>query len=156
MKFKIRTNLATGILFGIINIILVLLVPSQIAVPKYSNGGPSPRIIPYMVLGGMLICCAGLIIQSLIFKKDDVVEYEFKLEKPALIMIALMIVFGVLMVKVSFTIAIIVVLPLMLFFYGERKIPVYVLTILAGIGVYFLFLKVFNISLPSLGILGIL
>ena len=148
---KIKTNLVTGIMFSVISIILLLLVPSQISVPKFNNGGPSPRAIPYIVLIGILICGILLIIQSLVFKKDDIVTYNFKLEKPALIMIGIMILFCIIMVNLGFILAVLITLPIMLYYYGERKISVYIVTLIGGLAVYFLFVNVFNIFLPKLG-----
>lgn len=148
---KIRTNLVCGILFAILSIVFITLVPSQIAVPAYDNGGPSPRIIPYLVLSGILLCSIGLIIQSVVFKKDKVVVYDIKLEKASLIMIGLMILFGVVMLNFGFIIGVIVVLPMMLFALGEKKPFIYIFTVAGGIGVYYLFIEVFNISLPVIG-----
>ena len=148
---KIKINLTSGILFAIISIILIQLVPSQIAVPAFKTGGPSPRVIPYLVLYGMLICSIGLIVQSLIFKKDKVKYFDIKVEKASLIMIALMSLFGTLMIKLGFVVAVVVVLPMMLYAYGERKPLVYIFTLFGGISVYLLFINVFNISLPKIG-----
>lgn len=148
---KIKTNLVTGIFFSIISIILILLVPSQISIPKFSSGGPSPRAIPYLVLGGMLICSICLIIQSLFLKKEEETIFNFKLEKAAIIMIGIMILFSIIMIKLGFLIAVAIGLPMMLFVYGERKPQVYIFTVLGGIVVYYLFLNIFNISLPGIG-----
>ncbi|MCL7748851.1 tripartite tricarboxylate transporter TctB family protein [Halalkalibacter alkaliphilus] len=148
---KIRTNLLSGIIFGIISIVFILLVPSQVAVPTFNNGGPSPRIIPYIVLYGMLICSVALIIQSLVFKKERIVVLDFKIEKASLIVLVIMILFGIVMLNFGFIISVIVVLPILLFILRERKPFIYGFTIFGGIGVYYLFTKVFNITLPVFG-----
>jgi hypothetical protein len=148
---NIKTNLATGMLFSVISIILILLVPSQISVPKFSSGGPSPRAIPYMVLIGILICSICLIIQSAVFKKEEPTFFNIKTEKAAIIIMGIMTLFTIIMIKLGFLIAVVVVLPMMLFVYGERKPSVYIITLLGGIAVYYLFLNVFNISLPRFG-----
>ena len=148
---KIRTNLLSGIIFGILSVTLILLVPSQVAVPAFDTGGPSPRIIPYIVLYGMLICSVALIVQSLVFKKESIIVFDFKIEKASLIILAIMILFGTVMLKFGFIVSVIVVLPIMLFVLRERKPFIYGYTLLGGIGVYFLFTKVFNITLPPFG-----
>ena len=148
---KIRTNLVSGIIFGIFSIIFILLVPSQIPVPVYENGGPSPRIIPYIVLVGILICSVALIIQSLVFKKERIIVFDLKIEKAALTILGIMILFGVVMVKLGFIVSVVGVLPILLFVLGERKPFIYGFTIVGGIGVYYLFMEVFNISLPMFG-----
>ena len=148
---QIKSNLVSGIAFAIISIILILLVPSQVPVPAYDNGGPSPRMIPYMVLYGILICSIGLMIQSVIFKKEKIIVFDFKLEKASVVILGLMILFGVLTINFGFIIGAVVALPLMLFAMGERKPFIYIFTIVGGIGVYYLFVEVFNIFLPVIG-----
>lgn len=150
-KMKIRTNLVSGILFAILSVIFIALVPSQVAIPAYDNGGPSPRIIPYLVLYGILLCSIGLIIQSLVFKKEKIVEFDLNIEWASIKMIVLMILFGVVMLNFGFIIGVAVVLPMMLYTLGERKPFIYLFTVAGGIGVYYLFIEVFNISLPVIG-----
>lgn len=148
---KIRTNLMSGIIFGIMSLIFIALVPSQVAIPTYDNGGPSPRIIPYMVLYGILICSICLIIQSVVFKKEKIIIFDMKVEKSSLIILGLMLLFGIVMLNFGFIIGVVVALPMMLFAFGEKKPFIYVFTIAGGIGVYYLFINVFNISLPVFG-----
>lgn len=148
---NIKSNLVSGIIFGISSIILILLVPSQIAIPTYDNGGPSPRIIPYFVLFGILICSLGLIIQSVAFKKEKVIVFDIKVEKAALIFLGLIILFGTIVLNFGFIVGVVLVLPMMLFALGERKPFIYVFTVAGGIGVYYLFINIFNISLPVFG-----
>ncbi|RSK25712.1 tripartite tricarboxylate transporter TctB family protein [Bacillus sp. HMF5848] len=148
---KIRTNLTSGIVFAIFSIIFILLVPSQVSIPAYDNGGPSPRIIPYIVLWGTLICSIGLIIQSLVFKKEKIIEFNFKVEKAALIILGIILLFGTIMLTFGFILAVVIVLPLMLYALGERKPFIYGFTVLGGVGVYYLFIEIFNITLPMFG-----
>jgi putative tricarboxylic transport membrane protein len=148
---KIRTNLLSGIVFGLFSIIFILLVPSQVPVPAFDNGGPSPRIIPYIILGGILICSITLIIQSLVFKKEHIIVFDFKVEKSALITLGIMLLFGIVMLKFGFIVSVVTVLPIMLYALGERKPFIYGFTVLGGIGVYYLFIEVFNITLPAIG-----
>lgn len=148
---KIRTNLVSGIVFGVLSLALILITPKEVSVPAFNNGGPSPRVIPYIVLIGTLICSVGLVIQSLVFKKEKIFYFDFEKEKASFINLAIMILFGIIMLKFGFIAGVIVVLPIMLYSLGERKPFIYIFTILLGIGVYFLFTKVFNISLPALG-----
>lgn len=148
---KIKTNLTSGIIIGIFSIVFLLLVQKEVPIPAYDNGGPSPRIIPYLVLSGMLLCSVGLIIESLVFKIEKIKEYDIKIEKTSIIMLLNIILFGILMLNFGFLIGVFVALPLMLFALGERKPFIYIFTILGGIGVYYLFLEVFNISLPRIG-----
>lgn len=148
---NIRTNLLAGIFFGILSLALIFIIPSQIQIPAFDNGGPSPRLIPYMVLIGIFISSIGLIFQSVIFKKEKFFYYDFKKEKAGIITLFIISLFGFLMIKLGFLIAIFISLPIMIYYLGERKIHVYIIDLIIGVGIYFLFIKIFNISLPIFG-----
>lgn len=140
---------------GAFSIIMLIILPSQVRVPAFDSGAPSPRIIPAICLVGMLICSVALIIQSLVFKKGKIFEFEWSFEKTALLMILLLCVYTVLIINIGFTIATIIIFPIVLFYCGERKPPIYIFTVLAGIGVFFLFKYVFHVSLPTFPGLGV-
>ena len=57
-------------------------------------------------------------------------------------------------IYLGFVIASVVIFPLLLVYCGERKPPIYIFTIAAGIGIFFLFKYVFHVSLPALPFLG--
>lgn len=146
---KIRTNLVTGIVMGIASIILLLMVPSQVPVPAYDSGAPSPRIIPIIVLSGILISSIGLILQSLVFKREKIMVFDLKQELPAIILIGMICVFTVVIIQLGFIAGILVFFPALLWYMGERKPLVYVISIIIGVLIYFLFAQVFHISLPT-------
>ena len=52
-KFKIKTNLVSGVIMGVAALLLIILLPSQVRVPTYDSGAPSPRIIPGICLAMM-------------------------------------------------------------------------------------------------------
>lgn len=133
---------------GLVSITLLIVLPTEVRVPAYDSGAPSPRIIPTLALSGMLISSVILLIQSLVLKKEKIYEFDMKKELPVIILIALMCVFSFLIIKIGFIAAVVLVFPLILFYFGERKPPIYLFTLAAGIGVYFLFKFVLNISLP--------
>lgn len=146
---KIKTNLWSGIIFGIISIVLLIMVPNQVRLPKFDSGAPSPRIIPYIIIVGMLICSIGLLAQSLIFKKEEIFVFDIKKELPAIIIIGILGIFTVLVVYAGYLVAVVVLFIMLLYYLGERKPVVYIVSVIGGVLVYFLFLKVFNISLPE-------
>ena len=78
VKFKIKTYFWSGLIMGLFSIAMLAVMPSQVRLPMYDSGAPSPRIIPGICLVGILICSAVLLIQSLIFKKDKVMEFDWK------------------------------------------------------------------------------
>jgi len=135
---------------GIVSIVLLLLVPSQIRVPAFDTGAPSPRIIPTVVFIGMLICSTVLIIQSLVFKKDDIFFFDIKKELPAIILLAMICGFAFVIVQFGFIPAILIFFPAVLFFMGERKPFIYLFTLAAGFLVFLLFTRVFTVPLPSI------
>ena len=148
-KIKIKTNLWSGIIMGIISLVLLLVLPDQVRVPAFDSGAPSPRIIPTIYLVIMLFCSVVLIIQSVVFKKERIVEFDWQKEKPAILMILLLCLYVALIIWVGFIIASSVVFVIVLFYCGERKPWIYLFTIAAAIGIYFLFKYVFTVSLPT-------
>ena len=153
MKFKIKTNLVTGIVMGLLSIFLLVVMPKQVRVPAFDSGAPSPRIIPGVCIVIMLVCSVILVIQSLVFKKEKIVEFDWQNEKPAILLIALLCIYVFLIIKLGFIIASAITFIIVLFYSGERKPFIYIFTIALAIGIYFLFSKVFHVSLPS-GILS--
>ena len=153
-KFKIKTNLVSGILMGAIALLLLVLMPGQVRVPAFDSGAPSPRIIPGICLGIMLVSSIALLIQSLVLKQEKVVEFDWEKEKPAILLIAGMCVYIVLMLCIGYVLASLIVFPLVLFYVGERKPGPYIVVVVSAFAIFLLFKNVFNISLPALGLLG--
>ena len=149
MKFKIKTNLVTGIVMGLLSIFLLVVMPKQVRVPAFDSGAPSPRIIPGVCIVIMLVCSVILVIQSLVFKKEKIVEFDWQNEKPAILLIALLCIYVFLIIKLGFIIASAITFIIVLFYSGERKPFIYIFTIALAIGIYFLLSKVFHVSLPS-------
>lgn len=153
-KFKIKTNLVSGILMGAIALLLLVLMPGQVRVQAFDSGAPSPRIIPGICLGIMLVSSIALLIQSLVLKQEKVVEFDWEKEKPAILLIVGMCVYIVLMLCIGYVLASLIVFPLVLFYVGERKPGPYIVVLVSAFAIFLLFKNVFNISLPALGLLG--
>lgn len=149
IEFNIKTNLVTGLLMGAFSAYMIYVLPVQVREPAYNSGAPSPRIIPSMVLWGILICAVCMIFQSLVLKKEKIFTFKLSQELPAIIVITLLCIFTFLIINVGFVLAIVIVFPPMLFYLGERKPLIYIFTLVAGICIYFLFREVLNISLPG-------
>lgn len=149
MKLKIKTNLVTGIIMGLLSAYLLYVMPKQVRVPAYDSGAPSPRIIPGLALSVILLCSVILIIQSLVFKKEKIVEFDWEKEKPAILLIALMCLYVFLIIKIGFILASSITFIIVMFYCGERKPFIYIFTIALAVGIYFLFSKVFHVSLPG-------
>ena len=153
-KFKIKTNLVSGIIMGAIALILIIMMPSQVRVPAYDSGAPSPRIIPGICLAIMLVSSIALIIQSLVLKQEKVVEFDWEKEKPAILLIVGMCIYIGLMLCIGYVLASLIVFPLALFYVGERKPGPYIVAVVAAFVIFLMFKNVFKISLPALGLLG--
>ena len=149
MKFKIKTNLWSGIIMGALSLILLIIMPYQVRVPAYDSGAPSPRIIPGICLVIMLIFSIVLIIQSLVFKKDKIVEFDWQKEKPAILLIVLLCLYVALILTVGFIIASAITFIIILAYCGERKPFIYIFIVACAIGIFFLFKNVFTVSLPT-------
>ena len=149
MTFKIKTNLVSGIVMGLFSIILLVTMPSQIRVPAFDSGAPSPRIIPGICAGLMLVFSIVLIIQSVVFKKEKIVEFDWQQEKPAIILILAMCVYVALIITIGYVLASVVVFCFVQFYAGERKPHMYIYVIVASVLIYFLFKQVFHVSLPA-------
>lgn len=105
MKFKIKTNLVSGIVMGIFSLILLLTLPSQVRVPAYDSGAPSPRVIPGACIVLMLIFSVVLIVQSVVFKKEKIVEFDWEKERPIILMILMMCVYVALIIYMGYIFA---------------------------------------------------
>lgn len=129
--------------------ILLIVLPNEIRIPAFDSGAPSPRIIPVLCLILMLIFSIVLIIESLVFKKEKIVEFDWEKEKPAILLILLLCVYVALVIWIGFIPASVMVFVIILLYCGERKPWIYIFTIVAAIGIYFLFKEVFTVSLPT-------
>lgn len=149
MKFKIRTNLVSGIIMALFSGFMLYVMPKQVRIPAYDSGAPSPRIIPGICLVVILLCSVILIIQSLVFKKEKIVEFDWSKEKPAILLIVLLCIYVFLIIKLGFIIASAITFVIILAYCGERKPFIYIFTIALAVGIYFLFSQVFHVSLPA-------
>lgn len=154
MKFKIKTYFWSGIIMGLFSIFMLIMMPSQVRLPMFDSGAPSPRIIPGICLVGILICSVILLIQSLVFKKEKIVEFDWKVEKPVIVLIFLLCVYVALTIYIGFIPAVCIIFPIILWYCGERKPFIYIFTVASGIGIFFLFKYVFHVSLPGIPGLG--
>lgn len=149
MKFKIKTNLWTGIIFAAFAAFMFFMMETQVRLPGFDSGAPSPRIMPTIFLTIILINSAVLIIQSLVFKKEKIVEFDWSEQKPMILLIVLMCVYTGLITVLGYVVASIIAFPAALFYIGERKKGPYIAAVIMAFGIYFMFKFVFNINLPA-------
>lgn len=154
MKFNIKTNLATGIIMGGFALIMLATLSSQIREPAYDSGAPSPRLIPAICLMIMLVSAIVLIIQSLVFKKEEIVEFDWEKERPVIVMIIGLCVYVAMILCIGYVLASIITFVAILFYCGERKPGPYIVSIVAAVLIFLMFKNIFHISMPSLGLFG--
>jgi len=95
MKIKYRTNLVAGVIALIAAIILFVIIPSQVGVERRATYGITSRTIPYAMAFLMAGCGAGLIIQSIIFKKDEVKEIDLLQEGKGLLYMGVIVLYAI-------------------------------------------------------------
>ena len=134
---------------GLFSAFMLIVMPQQVRVPAFDSGAPSPRIIPGICLVVTLLCSIILIVQSLVFKKEKIVVFDWEKEKPAILLIVALCIYVFLIIKIGFILASAIIFSLVLFYCGERKPFIYIFTIVMAVGIFFLFTKVFHVSLPG-------
>ena len=92
-----------------------------------------------------------LIVQSVVFKKEKEIEFDWAKEKPCVVLLALLCAYVALTIYIGFIPAVCIIFPILLFYCGERGPFIYIFTVAAGIGIFFLFKYVFHVSLPGIG-----
>ena len=68
--------------------------------------------------------------------------------------ILLLCAYVALTINIGFIPAVVIIFPIILFYCGERKPFIYLFTVAAGVGIFFLFKYVFHVSLPGIPGLG--
>ena len=86
--------------------------------------------------------------------KEKELEFDWKKEKPCILLILLLCAYVALIIWTGFIPATVIVFPVLLYYCGERKPAIYLFTVAAGIGIFFLFKYVFHVSLPGIPGLG--
>ena len=146
---KIKTNLLAGIVMGLFSIIMLLVMPSQVRMPMWDSGAPSPRIIPGICLVGILICSVILLVQSLVFHKEHIYEFVWENERKEILLIATLVIFVILTKFLGFIPAGILIFCAIQWYEEERKPLIYIYTIAMVVIVYFLFQNILHVDLPA-------
>lgn len=146
---KIKTNLAGGVLFSVISVLILVLVPFQCAASQTVAVGNDPRLMPRIVAMVTLICSLVLIFQSLVMKKETIIEINFTEEKNALYASLLMLGFLASILIFGFLIASFIMIIVFLILFKEKKPLPYITLCIMAVGIYLLFVKLFNVPLTG-------
>lgn len=147
MKLHYRSNLTAGIVALTAAPILFLIIPEQIAVEAKVVHGVSSRTLPYILAALMAVCGVGLIIQSLVFKKDEVKELDLGKEAFGLLYMLLLLAYGI-----GFSHSFIIstgLLGVVTLAFTKCKKPIYYAIVAATvITLYFIFTRLLHVRLP--------
>lgn len=152
MKIRLNSNMVTGGIFLAISGVLYALLPLQIK--TYETGSITAATVPTLLLRILLICSGILLVQGLLSKEKK--EYcldaslfrkdSLKRLKPA-IYIAMLLAYAVLMPRIGFIIASLLLANGILAYFGTRKWWFYLIASANVFLAYFLF-RAINVTLP--------
>jgi len=148
---KVRTNLVGGGIFVAFGTILLACLNQQIIIFGDVSFLQSAKVLPFvaeiiMIVGGIL-----LIIESLVLKKDTIVEFAWEEQKNAIFSIGFFCLFAVGIYFLGFIIGGILFIFSMFLYYKNKSILQLICLIALIVGIYFLFTSVFYVQLPGLG-----
>lgn len=147
MKIKYRSNLVAGIVSVILGIICYMIIPVQIGEDYAATYGITSRSVPYAVAVLWIVCGIALMIQSLVFKKDEVKILEVGKEAKALGYMLVLLIYAVLFMK-SFLFSTLFLGVATLAFTGSKKKLYYVIVVITVFVLYFLFSQVLHVQMP--------
>ncbi|ETP72959.1 Tripartite tricarboxylate transporter TctB family [Lachnospiraceae bacterium JC7] len=148
MEIKYHSNLTCGIAAILFSVVLYFLIPSQIAMSSTVSYGVSSRTIPYGIAAVMAFCGTGLIIQSLLLKKDKVKVIKLKEEVPAALMLLSFIAYLFVFEK-EWPVSTAVIGCISLALSKTKKWYYYLFVILLTMALYFVFVYVLHIRIHS-------
>lgn len=147
MEIKYRSNLTAGIVSIGLGAMCWLIIPYQIGEDYALTYGITSKTIPYAVSILWIICGVILLIQSLIFKREEIKTLQIKKELKAGAYIAVLVFYAFLF-RINFLLSSIFLGTITLVFTGSKKKLYYVILILVSIVIYLLFKYVLHISMP--------
>lgn len=147
MKIKYRANLMAGIIAILFAVALYFLIPLQVGLENTATYGLTSRSLPYALMILSAICGVGLLIQSLVFKKDEEKEIELSKEGKGLLYMLVILAYGFGFAH-SFLISTGLLGVITLAFQKDKK-PLHYVIVLALVGViYVVFTQLLHVRLP--------
>lgn len=147
MKIKYRANLMAGCLAIVAAVVLFLIIPSQVGLESSATFGITSRTLPYALSILSAACGVGLIIQSLVFKKDEVKEVDLGQEGKGILYMLVLLAYGF-GFSHSFLISTSLLGIVTLAFQKDKK-PLHYVVVVAVVAVlYFTFTELLHVRLP--------
>ena len=151
MKITIKKNLWSGIITVVASLILWFALPYCIKSQVTSlTAAVGPDYLPRLIIALMGICGIGLIITSLVFKKDDTIEVNLKDELRTLLLVVIILAYILLMPVIGFLLSTILFSCIALFFMETRKPLHYVVVIVLSVLIFVGFKYGLTVSLPTI------
>ncbi len=147
MKIRYRANLAAGCLAILAAIILYLLIPSQVALESKPVHGITSRSLPYALSVLTAVCGVGLVLQSLLLKKDEIRELDVVQEGKGLLYMACLAVYAW-GVGRSFLISTCLLGVATLAFTKDKKWLHYLVVLCVVVVIYLMFTRFLHVRLP--------
>jgi hypothetical protein len=148
---KVRTNLVGGIIFIVFGTTLLALLNKQVITYGNITFLQSAKVLPFIAEIVMIIGGVALVIESLVFKKDKIVDFIWEEQKNAIFTIGFFCIFAGGIYFFGFIVGAILFLISMFWYYKNKNLLEFVVLLALIIGVYFLFTGVFYVQLPGLG-----
>jgi hypothetical protein len=148
---KVRTNLTGGVIFIVFGAVLLLMLNKQVITYGDIHFLQSAKVLPFFAEIVMIGCGILLLIQSLVFKKETVVEFIWAEQRFALYVLGIFCVFAAAIYFMGFLIGSLIFVILMFILYKNRNLLQFILLCALAIGIYLLFTAVFYVQLPRIG-----
>lgn len=150
-QIKLKKNLSSGIIGTLFGAVMLIAIPYCIkAKISMVSSGIGPDYLPRLVAVLMICCGIGLIIQSLVLKKDEEVVIEFGREGHALLFAAAMIVYVILLPLIGFVLSSILFAFASLFLMECRKPMYYLSTAILVVAIFITFKYGLSVALPTI------
>jgi hypothetical protein len=148
-EMKVKTNLVSGLFASILGIVLLAINPLQIQEEKFlANGQIRADSIPKATSYVMIFLGMVLLLQSIVLKKEDIVEIENKAFGRSLLFLGMLVVYAVLFAYTGYLMSSIVFsLGLLLFLRCKNKLY-YVICTVFPVLVYIIFSYGLSVNLP--------
>ena len=147
MKIKYRSNLLAGCLAIVAAAVLFLIIPSQVGQESSATYGITSRTLPYALSILSAACGVGLIVQSLVMKKDEVREIDLVQEGKGLLYMLILLAYGWGFSR-SFLISTSLLGAVTLAFQKDKKPLHYVVVVAVVTVLYFTFTELLHVRLP--------
>ena len=147
MKIKYRSNLLAGCLAIVAAAVLFLIIPSQVGLESSATYGITSRTLPYALSILSAACGVGLIVQSLVLKKDEVREIELRQEAKGLLYMLILLAYGWGFSR-SFLISTSLLGAVTQALQKDKKPLHYVVVVAVVVVLYFTFTELLHVRLP--------